>query len=29
VVAMLLIFRNVIIRRYEKDFPRHAAGNGD
>jgi hypothetical protein len=24
VVALLLIFRNVIIRRYERDFPRHA-----
>lgn len=24
VVALLLIFRNVIIRRYERDFPKHA-----
>ena len=24
VVALLLIFRNAIIRRYERDFPRHA-----
>ena len=24
VVALLLAFRNVIIRRYERDFPRHA-----
>ncbi len=28
VVALLLIFRNVIIRRYERDFPRHAATVG-
>jgi hypothetical protein len=24
VVALLLVFRNAIIRRYERDFPRHA-----
>jgi hypothetical protein len=28
VVALLLIFRNVIIRRYERDFPRHAGSSG-
>jgi len=28
VVALLLIFRNAIIRRYERDFPRHADNLG-